>query len=99
MTKRVRKCEHLRNCQQCQDAIDAAVDEMLDGVLGPALEEEVGAEDFEEKEAEEEDSPAEAESQESDSEEKSSSDTVTTRTSRRTPSSQRQHKSHPASSS
>lgn len=39
MTKRV-KCNHLKECQTCQDALDVAVDDMLEGVLGPCADSE-----------------------------------------------------------
>lgn len=35
MSKRP-SCNHLQVCQICQDALDDAVDAMLEGVLGPA---------------------------------------------------------------
>lgn len=58
-------CHHLKDCQLCQDAIDAGVDAMLEDLLGPAgsggdtdME---GAEDSHEDSQEEEDASEEAE--------------------------------------
>lgn len=82
MSKRKFKCDHLQTCQQCQDALDAAVDDMLEDVLGPALEEvalgsdeDEGSEDLAEDEENGEDSHQSESSQCQPQSGQSSSDT------------------------